>query len=198
MQAIRRAAPPVALHEHAADNLRYIRETMERAGAFTAVPGWGGVAMGLLAVAAGLLAGLQPSPRDWLSVWLATAALALVIGFAATLRKARLAGASLLNAPGRKFLMGFVPPLAAGLLLTMVLPPASPVIPGIWLLLYGTGVVTGGASSVNVVPIMGLCFMAVGAAALLSPPSWGNSFLIGGFGGLQIAFGILIGRRYGG
>jgi hypothetical protein len=200
MQAIpRRAANPVALHEHAADNLRYIRETMERAGAFTAVPGWGGVAMGGLAVVAGMLA-RQRSPRAWLAIWLATAAAALVIGLVATIRKARKAGASLLNAPGRKFLMGFVPPIAAGLLLTVVLPPETHMhaIPGIWLLLYGTGVVTGGASSVRVVPVMGLCFMAVGVAALVSPAAWGNAYLIGGFGGLQIAFGILIGRRYGG
>jgi hypothetical protein len=190
----------VALDAHAADNLRYIRETMERAGSFTAVPGWGGVAIGVTAIAAAYLAAQQRTPRAWLGVWLAEALLAVAIAVVATLWKARAAKMPLLSGPGRKFALSFAPPLLVGALLTVALVQAGyeAVLPGMWLLLYGTAVVTGGAFSVRVVPVMGLCFVGAGAAALFAPASWGNWFMAAGFGGLQIIFGFVIARRYGG
>ena len=191
---------PEGLHEHAMDNLRFIRETMERAGSFTAVPGAGGVIIGLSALAAGALAARQVSSAAWLAVWLLEGALAGSIGVAGAALKSRRVKVPLLSGPGRKFLAGFVPPLATGALLTAVLFRAgmAAVLPGVWLLLYGTGVVSGGASSVKLVPGMGICFMALGAAALFTPPGWGNGLLAGGFGGLHILFGAIIIARYGG
>src|SRR5579863_9818945 len=99
----KRPDPPVALHTHALDNLRFIRETMERAGEFTAVPGWGGVAMGATALAAALLASRQSSPRAWLAVWLAEVFVAVAIAAPAAATKARRANSSLFSGPGRKF-----------------------------------------------------------------------------------------------
>jgi hypothetical protein len=115
-------------------------------------------------------------------------------------RKANSAQVPLMSAPARRFVLSFAPPLLVGALLTIVLYRAglTGAIPGTWLLLYGTGVVTGGAFSVRVVPVMGLCFMAVGAAALLSPDAWGSVYLAAGFGGLHLVFGWIIARRYGG
>ncbi|MGH7509162.1 MAG: hypothetical protein ACREMZ_06800 [Gemmatimonadales bacterium] len=189
-----------ALHARAMDNLSFIRSTMERATAFTAVPGWGGVAMGLTALAASALAGSRPAEGRWLAVWLGASVLALTIGGWAMAVKARRAGTPVFSYSGRRFVLSYLPPLAVGGLLTLVLVRAGlySALPGTWLLLYGTGVVTGGAYSVRVVPIMGLCFMALGAVALLAPPTWGHWLLAAGFGGLHIIFGLIIARRYGG
>jgi hypothetical protein len=188
------------MHSHAIDNLRYIRETMERAGSFTAVPGWGGVTMGITAVAAGVVAGWQISPNRWLATWLVEGAVAIAIGVIAMQQKARAAGLEMWSAPARKFVFSFVPPMFAGAVLTFTLWQAGlmHLIPGTWLLLYGTGVITGGAFSVRVVPIMGAGFLALGAAALLSPPTLSNVWLGLGFGGLHILFGAMIARKYGG
>lgn len=192
--------PGAELHARAMDNLSFIRSTMERATAFTAVPGWGGVAMGVTALMAAVLAGNQAVDREWLSVWLGASALALAIGGWAMAVKARRAGTSVFSYSGRRFVLSYVPPLAVGALLTLVLVRADlyAALPGTWLLLYGTGVVTGGAYSVRIVPIMGLCFMALGAVALLAPPGWGEWLMVVGFGGLHIIFGLIIARRYGG
>jgi hypothetical protein len=199
-----RPAPPdsssPALHARAMDNLSFIRSTMERATAFTAVPGWGGVAMGLTALGATAVASSSRTAGEWLAVWLTASVLALGIGGWAMVLKAKRAGTTVLSYSGRRFVLSYLPPLVVGALLTVVLVRAGlyVALPGTWLLLYGTGVVTGGAFSVRVVPLMGLCFMALGALALLVPPAWGERLLAIGFGGLHILFGLIIARKYGG
>lgn len=189
-----------ALQARAMDNLRFIRQTMERASAFTAISGWGTVIIGLTAIAAAVIAARADTAPEWLAVWLAEAALSLAIAGVAMVRKASLADLPLLTEPGRKFVLSFSPPMVVGGLLTIVLVRAGleSALPGAWLLLYGTGVVTAGTFSVRIVPVMGFCFMALGAAALFVPPGWENVLMALGFGGLHIAFGTLIARRYGG
>jgi hypothetical protein len=191
---------PIPIDARAADHLRYIRETMERAGEFTAVPGWGGVAMGLTAIAAAFVAAHQSSPRAWVTVWLLEAFVAVAIAAATAATKAHQANAALFSGPGRKFLLSFAPPIIVGGLLTFALfrGGALAALPGVWLLLYGTAIVTGGAFSVRVVPVMGLGLMAVGTIALFAPAAWGNAFMAAGFGVLQIGFGIWIARNHGG
>jgi hypothetical protein len=200
-----RAGPPEAIHDRAADNLRFIRDTMSRAAEFTAVPGWGGVVMGVTALATAALAG---PPRDagtgewgsWLTWWLGEAALAVLIGLFAMARKARRAGVTLAGAQTRRFALAFLPALAAGAVLTLVFVEEHLTrrLPGLWLLLYGAAVTSGGALSVRVVPLLGAACMVLGVAALASPDAWGHVYMAAGFGVLQIAFGIVIGRRYGG
>lgn len=193
-------AKPDSLHERAMDNIRYIRETMERASSFTAVPGWGGVAMGATALAAAYLAHVQDTSAAWLMTWLVEALGAGLIGAFAMAYKSKTSPTPVLSVPARKFLLGFSPPLLAGAVLTPVLYQHNlhHLLPGVWLLLYGSGVATGGAFSIKVIPLMGLSFMVLGTAALFSPYAWGDAYMAAGFGGLQIAFGLVIARRYGG
>jgi len=195
-----RAADPVALDDRARDNIRFIRETMERATSFTAVPGWGGMAMGVTAVGAAVIASRQSSSFAWLLTWICEAALAIAIALWTTFTKARAVGTTLLSGPGRRFVYSFAPPLLVGVLLTMIFVRAESLenVPGVWLLLYGTAVVTGGAFSIRIVPLMGLCFMVLGAVALFCPANWGNVLLGAGFGGLHVIFGAVIARKYGG
>jgi hypothetical protein len=195
-----RPADTVALDDRARDNLRFIRETMERAASFTAVPGWGGVAMGITAFGAAVIASRQTSSSAWLLTWVVEAIVAIAIAVWTTLSKARAAGTSLLSGPGRRFVYSFAPPLFVGALLTLVIARIGDTgaIAGVWLLLYGTGVVTGGAFSIRVVPLMGLCFMVLGTVALFCPSAWSDAFLAAGFGGLHVIFGAVIARKYGG
>jgi hypothetical protein len=191
---------PVAIHHRAIDNLRYIRETMESASSFTAVPGWGGVAMGLSAVAASAVAAQARTVEAWLAVWTIDALAAFVVGGWTMARKARGAGVRVSRGAGRRFVLGLAPPLLAAVALTVVLyrSGAVEVIPGMWLLLYGTAVLAGGTFSVRAVPVMGAAFVALGLVAFATPPSWADALMAVGFGGLHIVFGLIIARRYGG
>lgn len=198
-QRARILSEPVPIDRRAADNLRFIRDTMERAASFTAVPGWGGVLIGITALAAGA-GSIGHTERVQFSIWLVEALLALVVGGVAVRLKSNRLCLSLQSRAARRALLSFMPPLLAGAILTAVLYRLSifGVLPGLWLLLYGAAVVTGGAFSVRIVPVMGLCFMFVGAASLAAPAGWGNGFLMLGFGGLHVAFGAVIARRHGG
>jgi hypothetical protein len=180
-------------------DLRFIRGAMERAGAFTAVPGWGGMAMGATALAAAVIASRQPTPDQWLHTWLLEAAVAASIGGITMARKARREESPLWAGPGRKFAMGFLPALATGALLTAALRQAGAMslLPAVWLLLYGTAVVAGGTFSVRIVPVLGVCFWGLGVGALLVP-GWGDAWLAAGFGVGHLVFGFLIARRHGG
>ena len=191
---------PPALHDRAMDNLRYIRETMELATAFTGISGWGEIAIGVTALIASAIAALQTTFNAWLAVWIAEGLISLLIAGWSMDRKTRAIKMPLGSGPGRKAVFSLTPPMIAGGLLTIVLVQAGLInaIPGVWLLLYGTGVITGGMYSVKVVPIMGLCLMALGALALFSPPAFANWFMAVGFGGLHVVFGAIIVRKYGG
>jgi hypothetical protein len=193
-------SPPVALHDRAAENLRFIRDVMARAAEFTAVPGWGGVVMGITALAAAAVAARQPTTDRWLAVWASEAALAIFIGAVAIFLKAEACGQSLGTGPARRFALAFAPPILAAAVLsgTLYRAGAASALPATWLLLYGTAVVTGGAYSVRPVPLMEICFMATGTIAAVTPAAWDDWMLAAGFGGLHIVFGVLIARRYGG
>lgn len=192
--------PPIPLHAHAEADLRYIRSAIERAGEFTSISGWGQLAVGLSAFGAAALAPADLTKERWLVVWLGEAVVAALISVWSAALKSQRLGVPLFGATGRRFTLAFATPGAAGAVLTaaLILAHANALLPGVWLLLYGTAVVSGGAFSVRIVPAMGACFMLLGAAALFTPPGWANAMLALGFGAVHVGFGTFIARRHGG
>jgi hypothetical protein len=193
-------APARDVQTHAAANLRFIREAMESAGAFTAVSGWGQVAVGATAFAAAALATRQPTRERWLLVWLVEAAIAVSIAGVAMALKSRRRSLPLFSGGSRRFWPGFAAPLTVGAMLTAALFARGlfDMMPAVWLLLFGAAVVAGGVVSVPLVRAMGWCFVVLGSAALFSPERWSDAVLAAGFGGLLAAFGVAIARKHGG
>ena len=190
----------VSLHSRAAADLQFIRKTIESSGSFTSFSGVGVILIGVSAMGTAWLASLTRLPQDRLQLWVAEAVLAATLGFLATRKKARRDGRNLGHPVSRRFFLNLAPPLLAGAVLTVALAAAGKfeLLPGLWLLLYGTGVLTGGAFSIRAVPLMGLCFMVLGIVTLLLPPHWNPVMMGVGFGGLHVLFGAVIARYYGG
>ena len=194
-------AAPEPIHAHAIDNLRFIREAMSKATQFTAVPGWGGVLMGVSAIITAIVSGPPDDSLRWVLIWFADAAVASTIALVGMTLKARRIGTPLSSAaPAYRFALGYVPPLVAGMVLTPVFATMGLMarLPGCWLLLYGTAAATGGAFAVRIVPLLGICFMVLGTIAFAAPAAWGHWFMAAGFGGLHIGFGLVKERKYGG
>jgi len=196
----RRPSDPPEMHERAMDNLRFIRETMEAAGTFTAVSGWGQVVIGATAIVAAYVAERFGHGKDWVIVWAVEAFLALLISVWFMYNKAKSVSMPLLSGTARKLLFSFTPVFVVGLVVTFAFMQRGQyqLLPAIWMLLYGSGVVAAGAFSVRIVPVMGAAFILVGAVALFAPPVWSASLMVLAFGVLHMAFGVIIARRYGG
>jgi len=192
--------PQPALHERAAESLEFIRDTMARSASFTAVPGRGGIAMGVIGVAAAVAASRASTAWVWLAIWFAAAVVAAPVALVAMHLKARANGLTLWAGAGRRFMQGFVPALVGGAILTWAIVRAGrfDILPAAWLLAYGAGVLAGATSSVPVLTWLGAGVMLLGAAATVSAGQWGDLWLGAGFGGLQIVFGIIIARKHGG
>jgi hypothetical protein len=196
----RAPADPTPLHDHALESVRVIRDAMERAGSFTAVPGAGMIAIGVTALVAAPLAAATQTGAGWLRIWVGEGLVAAVISGWTIRRKARRLALPLASGPARRFALAFVPSLVAGAVLTVVLAGhgEGSFLPGTWLLLYGTAVTAAGALSVRIVPLMGVAFMALGVCALAATPAAGNALMAAGFGGLHVVFGAAIARKHGG
>ncbi|HKO04542.1 MAG TPA: hypothetical protein VJW51_07320 [Candidatus Acidoferrales bacterium] len=190
-------ASVIPMEARAGENLRVIRETLERSAAFSTIPGWGGAAMGLSGAAAAVCASRAASPARWLEVWLAAALVACVIGITAMVRGARRAQVPLLAGPGRRFALVFSSAVLSGAVLTVGLCRAGQftLLPALWLMLYGTALVGGGTISVTLVRSMGYGFLLLGAGAVFAPFAVGNWLLGAGFGVFQIIGGIILARR---
>lgn len=202
ISAVSRTSPePHSIHERALADIRYIRSAVESAGEFTAVPGLGGIAMGVTGLLASAVAATEIAvPTRWMTVWITAAVVATTVGVISMIRKSRRAGASLVSAPARRFALAFIPAIVAGIALTTALTArgAFDLLPPVWLLLYGVAVAAGGALSVRVIPVMGIALLAAGLLAFFVPFEAANILLGLGFGVVHIATGVVIMRRYGG
>lgn len=172
---------------------------MERAGAFTSIPGWGGFAIGWTAVIAAIIAS-RLFDLNWLKLWLGEAVLATIIAGTTMALKASRAGVTLTSPAARRFFVSYFAPIIAAAVLTLMLLRAQwyEAMPAVWLLSYGASFISSGSFSIRVVPQMGVCFMLLGAAAAFVPFSMSNALLGVGFGGLHIIYGLIIARNYGG
>lgn len=184
--------------EQAQETLAFIRKTMESASTFTAVSGWGLVAVGTVGVMAAWAAWSGGVAAD-LRIWVPAALGSVIVATIANAIKARRQALQLWTGAFRKMVWVMAPSLVAGALLTYALVDqgATRLLPGTWLALYGAGVTAGGTFSVRAIRWMGMMFVALGAAALVEP-AWGLTLLAAGFGGLHIAIGLDIVWRHGG
>jgi hypothetical protein len=191
---------PIHIGDRALDNLAFIRETMERSTSFTAVPGYGGMLMGVTAIVAAYIASTQALRQDWLITWFAEAGIAFAIGMLGMWYKSRIGDSSLFSAPALKFARAFAPPLIAGVVITLGMwrfGHFEAMIP-VWIVSYGAAIVSGGSYSVKIVPIMGWVFLALGAAAFALPPGYGDVYMGVTFGLVHIVFGAIIAKKHGG
>ncbi|MDJ0926608.1 MAG: hypothetical protein QNJ73_03070 [Gammaproteobacteria bacterium] len=189
-----------SLHSQALGNLEFIRQTMEGAGSFTAVPGTAGITMGTIGVLAALLASLPALASHWLMIWLVAAALAALTGSLLIWYKAVAAGITIYTGPAKRFVLALAPALLAGAVLTIVLAYSNldALIPGTWLLLYGCGVMAASVVSLPLITTLGACFMLLGMLAFVAPFGIENWLLGAGFGGLHLVFGVLLARQHRG
>jgi len=185
----------VAMDAHAQATLRHIRSSMD-AATLVVTPGSAGIAIGLVGVVTALLAA-GPWRAHWLLIWIAAAPLAGSIGGTIMARQQRIQGRTLFGPSGRRFVLCLAPALLAGAVLTAVSVQDSNlrVVPGTWLLLYGSAVMAASATTIPLVSWLGGLFLLFGIAALLSPASAHNLILGASFGGLHLLFGAyLVGR----
>lgn len=193
-----RSGSPVALDSHALGTLNYIRASIEAAGAF-AVPGTAGVAMGIIGLAAAGLASVPVLAPHWIGIWLAAGVLASATGIVLIARHRAGHGLPLYRGPARRFVLCLCPALLVGAVLTAVLWQAGEtrLIPGMWLLLYGSAVLSAtlltAPAMMRLVGLMGALFVLWGAVAFELPSRWHNLVLAAGFGVLHLAFGLIIG-----
>jgi hypothetical protein len=194
------ARPPVAIQAGALAHLRYIRDTMEAAHAFTSVPGKGCVAMGIVGLAAAVLSSWPALAAHWFGIWLGAAVAAVVLVAFFLIGKAKAQGFTLWRSVARRFFLVLAPALLVGAVLTTALAAtaARDLIPGVWLLLYGAGLAAAGVFSLPVVSVTGCAFMLLGGVALAAPAQWAMALLALGFGGLHIVLGFIVWRRHGG
>ncbi|MBK8179889.1 MAG: hypothetical protein IPK67_13605 [Planctomycetes bacterium] len=194
------APRPVAVATRAADNLCFIRSTMERSVLFTALPGSAGVLLGVDGAAAAFLGARARSIEQWLAVWIGAACLGLAIGLWSVARRARQLSVPLTRGPARSFAFGLSVPLAAGALITGALwrYGAFGAMPATWMLLYGCALLSAGTFSLRQVRTMGAAFFGAGALTLavpLSPLAAASNLLLAAtFGGLHLLFAALVAR----
>lgn len=161
-----------------------------------AVPGSAGIVLGTIALMAAALCLAPGLHKYWLGIWLSAALLGAVLGSILIVRESSLRELRLVGTPLLKFALCLSPSLGAGLVMTAVhwFGGNQHAIPGTWLLLYGCALLTASSATTRVIAALGALFVLFGLTALLLPDDLQLLMLGAGFGGLHVAFGILIAR----
>ena len=156
--------------------------------------------MGVIGLFAMGLAAGQRDPEAELAVWIAAAFAAMTAGALGSWIKARQNGLPLLGDPGRRFLLCLLPVLLVGVVLTGALWGTAQVLllPGIWMMLYGCGVLAAGTYAAPPVMHMGAVFLVAGLVSHAVPGAWSNVLLGLVFGGAHLYFGYQVYRYHGG
>ena len=178
-----------------------IRETMERSTALRPCPGYGGMLMGVTAVAAAYIANGQVYLRDSLITWIVEAFLAFAIGFLAMWQKSKIAGMPLISTPAKKFALSFLPPLVCGIVITLGLMAERILLRNaarFYAVLRGGGRLRRGILGTRGSRSWAGVLLRWERPRLLMPTGYGNLMMAASFGLLHIVFGAVIGRRYGG
>ncbi len=191
---------PIDIQKHAQDNLSFIRGAMERAERVSAVSGAGAMAMGGIALVAMAVAATVGAFAEQLMVWIATAFAAGLAGVLGSALKARQNDLTLFGDPGRRFLLCLIPALLVGAVLSAALLPTPQLVllPSLWMMLYGTGVLAAGTYAAPPVMYMGGAFIVTGLFAHALPWEWSNVLLGMSFGGLHLVFGYQVYKHHGG
>ncbi|MBV9695804.1 MAG: hypothetical protein JO005_02640 [Gammaproteobacteria bacterium] len=191
-----RPGSPVTLDSQATATLRYIRASME-AAATLAVPGSAGIVMGTIGLAAAVATQTPALAPHWLAIWVLGALIAAAAGGYLLLRQSARQGFTLWGAPVRKLLLCLVPGIAAGALLTAALARAgtTALLPALWLLLYGSALISVSATTRQLIGVMGALFVLLAVPAYLLPAPAPALALAAGFGGLHLAFGVILRKR---
>lgn len=178
----------------ALQNLAFVRETMENAGAFTTVPGWGMVAIGFSAMVTSFITIFISNPVIWMSIWILEAIIAIAIGLTSISLKNNKLGLTILHGIGLRFMINLCIPILAAVPLSFVLWKHNLTfhMPDVWLLLYGTSIITAGSYSLRLVLFMGCSFFALGCIGMLFPVIPKDALMFFGFGVFHCLFGMLI------
>jgi hypothetical protein len=202
--------------DEASENLKVIRQLMERPIRFSTMSGLSAILAGAAA-----LAGLAADWHVWCSydrrtaMWLNLAVWGgvFVVAFAATMILTRLRerkqGMPSWSRIKKRILLTILPPFAAGAGLTAAImyrwytgdgPNEWGLIPAVWMLFYGVALWQLGEFSPIEVRLLGAAFLAAGLISAARYQSFPYSYWTLGltFGGFHIVYGIIVWVRHGG
>lgn len=210
----------------AAEELKIIRQLMERPVRYSTQSGASGIVAGLAALGgcaadAFISGALPPRQAFWANLWVWSGVfLVAFVGVAAlTHLRERRQGMPFWNAGKRRILMTILPPFLCGVGLTLAIamrwyygigPNLWGLIPAIWMCFYGVACWQVGEFSIVELRVMGAAFVLSGVAAASLAPAELIAALGGDvtkeaywtlaatFGGYHIVYGAVVWVRHGG
>jgi hypothetical protein len=196
--------------EEAYENLRLIREMMERSTKHSSLSGVSGLLVGTWAIAGVLLTRfvaygnttLQLKPGHLFilaAIWTAVLAASVATDYIMNKRVAATVGKHVFSSLGARIVQSAAPGFTAGLVLTLYLLALGQIshVWGYWMICYGLAICAVGLFSVKPVSFLGWSFVLAGGVALFLPPISGLWMMAVTFGGFHICYGLFTGASRG-